>query len=147
MKVCIIGNSHTAALKTAWTALEEWHELLELVFFAAPGTKLRAITTNNSCLYTEEQALKSAFAYTSGGLEEIIPNDYDAVLVYGAQCRPYFKPSSFYSSAVLQQAQDDLVTNSLSFAIVKMVSGLTDNQIFVGSDPLPASGQDGNEQS
>lgn len=140
MKVCIIGNSHVGALKRAWDRISKDHPGLELVFFAHRGTGMSALKSRDGQLLTDDEALASAMRFTSGGLDRIIPQDYDVFLIYGLRASPNFRNGNQYiSSQAENQAAEDLTRNRLSFRILTMLRGLTDKRIFLGHDPLKAA--------
>jgi len=71
LRICIIGDSHVAALKTGWSSLSR--EFLEVrpIFFAAACESLSALKPVGKTLGTEDVALRAKLAFTSGGSEYI----------------------------------------------------------------------------
>jgi hypothetical protein len=143
MKICIIGNSHVGALKRAWDTISPAYPGLEMVFFAHRGNGMAALKRQGKQLVPTSDALAAAIKFTSGGLDRIVPNDYDAFLIYGLRASPNFGDNDrFFSRQVRQQAVEDLTGNTLSLRILKMVRQLTDTRIYLGHDPLNSASAD-----
>jgi hypothetical protein len=83
-KICIIGNSHIGALKSAWDGLHSEWPGIEITFFGALTPVLRAggPVVSEGCLKPSTVELRKYFSDTSGGLEDIC-GQYDAYLVCG----------------------------------------------------------------
>jgi hypothetical protein len=100
--VCILGNSHIAALYQAWKRGSlRVSDQAELTFFGAPGGWLRYLTCRDGALVPEHEELRRYFLQTSGGREEIIIGNYDAVVLYalGIEYSKILKLCSQYGTA------------------------------------------------
>src|SRR5690606_35256312 len=77
--------------------------------------------------------------YTSGGLSEVVPGDYDIFLVYsrGLALTP-FDDAVFYSKAVKEAARRDRLEKSLSFSLFKSLESMSKKPIFIGHNPFPS---------
>jgi hypothetical protein len=139
MRICVVGNSHVAALKRAWNTIRQEHSGIELTFFAMGSTYMAGLVVDNKRLVANNDKLKAALAFTSGGLSAIDPEYYDLFLVYGMNAKPSFIQNDiFYSSAVRRQALRDLVEETLSFKTILKLRQVTDKKLYIGHNPLRA---------
>jgi hypothetical protein len=83
-EICVIGNSHIAALKLGWDAIRSDFPDVELFFFGAPGRKMVGLTAANGQLEPTNDVQRKYFRQTSGGRESIHGN-YDAYLFHALQ--------------------------------------------------------------
>jgi hypothetical protein len=81
MRLCIIGNSHLAALKLGWDALAEKPDL-QPTFFGAPSDGMRHLRAEGGRLIPKRRDIAEHFARMSGR-EDIRLDDYDAFLLVG----------------------------------------------------------------
>lgn len=140
MKICVIGNSHVGSLKRAWDKNSTNHPEVEMTFFAQRANGMAALKVRGKHLVPSTDALASAIKFTSGGLNHIVPADYDAFLIYGLRAKPNFDGGEhFFSRQAKQQAIADLTLDKLSLKILKMVRQLSAAPIYVGHDPLNAA--------
>lgn len=82
--VCIVGNSHVAAVKQAWT--NRAPVLLPDVsvdFFSAGTSLLPKLTLDGKIWRCANELLREKIAYTSGGQDYIDLSRYDAFVVLG----------------------------------------------------------------
>lgn len=139
MKICILGNSHVAALKLAWEAMPEQHEDTSLTFFADRRRGLSDLVVSGDKLVPAKSRLKGSLEFTSGGVGLVDPQEYDLFLVYGLRAKgPFIDPAFNYTRALLELAAEDHVVGTLSYDIISRLRSITDKPIFVGHDPLPA---------
>jgi hypothetical protein len=143
MRICILGNSHTGALKLAWSKLTASVPQVELIFFAAPGIGFAHADLEGGHLVPRSKRLKELFAYTSGGLESVDIAAYDAFLVYGLGFSiPRAKIDNHrYSSAVVSATYSDLLAKSLNWRLGNFVRSVTHAPIYVGHNPVPSLGE------
>lgn len=83
-EICVIGNSHIAALKLGWDAIRSDFPDAELFFFGAPGQKMVGLTAMNGQLEPTDDVQRRYFRKTSGGRESIHGN-YAAYLLHAMQ--------------------------------------------------------------
>ncbi|TVP70626.1 MAG: hypothetical protein EA339_12775 [Rhodobacteraceae bacterium] len=93
IRLCIIGNSHVAALKHGAERLRRRHPDLQLGFFAARSNKTGGLAVVDGVYRPTSDALADQLALTSGGVRVIDPTQWDAYLVYGFGGRP--QPGDF----------------------------------------------------
>ena len=84
MKICVLGNSHVAAIKLAYEAArpETPHEI---TFFAGLGTRMATLQIADGMLVppADDHKIQFAIKTTSGGLSRIDPALYDRFLIIG----------------------------------------------------------------
>lgn len=84
MNICVIGNSHTAAIKQAWMkAPSGWAKDVTLTFFAGKATFLRHLALEDGALVALHDELAAVLRLTSGGLDRIELGAYDAFVLVG----------------------------------------------------------------
>lgn len=87
LRLCVIGNSHLAAYKLGWDALvaagDPLSRALAPVFFGAPRDGIRHLRAEGDRLVAGRKDLAESLARTSGGRDEIVPAEFDAVLLIG----------------------------------------------------------------
>ena len=140
MRICIIGDSHTGALKRAWdnhfNSLDK--SAFDIVFFASGGLGMADLKLDGKKLLPSNDTLKEKMKFTSNGHTCINLTAYDLFLIYGLRAMPYFTGGVFYSDAVIEESIKDNYTNSLSFEVLKMIRQVVDKKIFIGHCPLLA---------
>lgn len=82
MRICLIGDSHLAALKQGWPA--ESHAPVEPVYFAGHGKTMRGLAVTGDALAASNPVLEMALTRTSGGLNKI-DGHYDRYVVHGLE--------------------------------------------------------------
>ena len=147
MKLCIIGNSHTGALKRAWDNLIEpcFKNNLEISFFASRGHGLKGLYLNGTSLVADNEALKKNLEFTSNGHYDIKINNYDFFLIYGLFA-PYYTSDKFYSVDVIEHSLRDHFCSAFGYTLLTMVRSATDKKIYADPRPLPAN-PNGNEDN
>ncbi|MCB6176731.1 hypothetical protein LHP98_01135 [Rhodobacter sp. Har01] len=87
MRLCVIGNSHLAALKLGWDALSRagdpaWAKVTP-VFFGAPRDGMRQVRLDDGCIVPARKDIGEQFALMSGGQTRIRLGDYDGFVLVG----------------------------------------------------------------
>lgn len=141
MKIAVLADSHGASLKLGWEMIAPLHKDIELRFFAQRRDGLADLRAQPGRLVPMVETLRSAFRFTSGGLEAVEISDFDAILVYGLCAAPFYHDvSEFYSQQLLDLVCRDLVADRLSLHIVTQAQLAGAPKIYVGHDPLPLEG-------
>lgn len=83
-RICFIGDSHLAALKLGWSAVEKDFPEMSPVFFAAPGKSLDGLVVADGALGAGSDTLAGSLKVTSGGQAKIA-DDYDHYVVYALE--------------------------------------------------------------
>ncbi|WP_198007895.1 glycosyltransferase family 32 protein [Methylovulum miyakonense] len=153
MKVCVMGNSHLAALKLAWDELVVDNNRNELVFFGARANAMVHMEIRNGCLFPTDELTKQDIIFTSGGLESIDFNGFDAVLLYGLACDVRIfslalathklenieDPSrQVMTQACFTRVCQDVVSHNLLYKLAAMVRSVVDLPIFISPSPFPS---------
>jgi hypothetical protein len=84
-RICVIGNSHLAALKLGWDAIKPEFSGIDLTFFGSAGAHIRELTVADGLLITTDRVLLRSMQDLSGGLSQIDPGCYDRFLVCGME--------------------------------------------------------------
>ena len=83
--VCMIGNSHVAALKLAWSNRPpEIKDGTTITFFSAQNRLMSRIERKGAKLVSGSEELAEKLRYTSGGQDSIKLKEYDAFVLVGS---------------------------------------------------------------
>ncbi|HWA91339.1 MAG TPA: hypothetical protein VG889_14985 [Rhizomicrobium sp.] len=83
--VCLIGNSHVAALKMAWSKrAPKLADGFSLRFFSAQNYMMAHIALKGRMLVPGRADLAEKLRFTSDGLDRIELDDYDAFVIVGS---------------------------------------------------------------
>jgi hypothetical protein len=134
MKICVIGNSHVAAIKNAWDEISRDYSSHELNFFAAPGSDLRHLELVGSFLVPKTEGLEKKLVYTSGGETKIDLNIFDIFLIYGLGLDIPLLDVRL-SRAVIDQTCQDLIASSLNWAICNLIRKKSKKYIYIFHNP------------
>ncbi len=146
IKLCILGNSHTASLKLGWDIIAHQYPDINITFFANRGVTMEALQVKEGILVPSNEELKTAIAYTSEGLTSINMQQFDACLLYGLDLKPYFAPNSFFSKSLLKETMLSHVSPSISWGLLHKIRIISDKTVFFGHTPLNAATNDTIEQ-
>ena len=88
INVCVIGNSHLAALKLGWDKLNEDNQTsqISMTFFGAAANGLQNIEVVDNKLVPTTVNTKRALLFTSQGKDYINLIGFDAILLIGIDC-------------------------------------------------------------
>lgn len=137
MRIAIIGDSHTAAMKFALDDDPTLAGSDEITFFASPAGGLQALAVSDGKLVPKSAVLAEHFVQTSGGSSEIDPADYDAFLLVSlGLIAPQLDMR--LSSAMRHDVISDTVRISLARPIANRVRRLSNRPLFALHRPLPA---------
>jgi hypothetical protein len=82
-RVCIIGNSHAAALRSGLDLVPELNEKLAFDFFAAQSDLMREMELQGAVLVPTSELTKRRMSIVSGGKLEIKTADYTEFVIVG----------------------------------------------------------------
>ncbi|MGL6210863.1 MAG: hypothetical protein ACRC14_13660 [Paracoccaceae bacterium] len=143
MRVAVLGDSHVAALKAAWTAMADSHAGTSLRFFASRSDGLSGLVIEGSALVAGNDTLRGHLAFTSGGLERIVPGDYDLVVIYGLRfLMSDVDEDGVYSVAVQAATRHDRLADCLALVTLRKLRAISDVACIVGPSPPPVSPHD-----
>lgn len=81
-RICIIGDSHAAALKAGWDTIKDGETGRDVAFFAAPLPLLEHLAVEDGKLVAADERLAEHFGHTARGATAI-GADHDANIVCG----------------------------------------------------------------
>jgi hypothetical protein len=138
VKLCIIGNSHVACLKSAWDALPRYHEEFDCAFFGSPGAGMNALYLEDGRLKAGTDKLRQDLRFTSGGQEAVRIGDYDAFLIVGVG---FHTPSHDrrVSSAVLHAALRGMFGTTMAGRFASAIRIVTQAPVLICATPLKAT--------
>lgn len=135
MKFCVIGASHTACLKQGWELVRDQFPDLDMVFFASPGSTLRHLRVRDGHLVSIDPKLTKSMTLTSGGLQDIVPGDFDAFILYGLILRlPRLRRG--ISRAVMLETMKDIAEKGLTVKVARRLRSVTDTKVWIGANPM-----------
>lgn len=143
MRLCIVGNSHIAALKAGWDAeIGAVFPASYPTFFGVRGGGLTRLVVDGGTLTSDNAQIQRELAFTSGGQTRIDPKRFDAVLVYGL-CRNVNRQvrnhGVGYSRQALETALLDYWAATSLVGIMQKLRQITDLPIYGGHSPLEAA--------
>jgi hypothetical protein len=86
LRICIVGNSHVAALRRGWTQLETQYPETIVDIYGAPGGTFTEVMASDGKIVCKGERAADSFKMT-GGSREVALNRYDCVVVVGAGIR------------------------------------------------------------
>lgn len=149
--ICLLGNSHLAALKLGWPQIEADYPGMTLDCYASAGDSLDLVVSGNH-IEPANEGVRARLAHTSGKSGDIEPG-YDAYVVCGLllsfvrAMRVYREKtaelrSSGMAPAAAKEAGIDAVCDALRpllFAdVLAKLREITAAPIFLIGTPLPA---------
>jgi len=137
MKICILGNSHTASLKTGWDKISSDYPQVMLTFFAARGNAMSRLESKLNMLIAKDTELENSLKFTSGGIKQIDLNNYDLFLIYGLGFR-IPKLDKRLPSSTLNMLFSEINSKSLSINLANKIRDIVSAPIYIGHAPLKA---------
>lgn len=151
--LCCLGNSHLAALKTAWDKHQSEYPGITLGFFGAPGRQLREIEIKNGKATPKNPQLALALRAVSGGADSVDLEAHDAFALVGLElgfrvflttlrghlATPEFKTArkrqELISDACLRHCLKDLLVHSASIKLLRKLKRDTPKPVYVVTEP------------
>lgn len=140
--VCVLGNSHSAALNMAWkNRLAPTMPNISTTFFAAKSQMLRHLVSKDGTLIAGDDGLAESFAGTSGGLSRVEIARYDAFVLAGLGVRIALS-SLCQEHGTVDHLKWGAVENLVSVSCFRamLAAGLSDNLAFWLLDRIRESG-------
>lgn len=138
LRLCVLGNSHSGALKLAWDTLAGSYPDVSITFFASRGSTLNRLKLSGNRLVPHSQLVASQMAFTSGGSRQVCLSDFDAFLVYGLRWE-LPRPDRRLSLAVQRQLLSDVFETSLGAKLCRSIRKRCNARIYVAHTPQLAS--------
>lgn len=82
-RVCVLGNSHLAAVKLGWDQRAAARPDLHCDFFGAPKNGLAEVVFEDGFIIPQTEEVRGAFAMTSSGQEKVRLDAYDSFVTVG----------------------------------------------------------------
>lgn len=137
--LCIIGNSHTAALKLAWEDLSIKFPEIEITFFAARGRAIGRLMVHDGRIEADNEDLMTQIKLTSNGKTAIVPGEYDAFLVYGTISHALKTTNAEnYSRSFARTATLDRARSSILYSHILKLRELTNQPVYAALAPIPS---------
>ena len=135
MRLGVIGTSHIATLKLGWEILGPQHPGIATTFFGAPLGKLAGLKPQGERLASADPATRALLAASSGGIEDIAPKDFDAILLAGM--RLYLpRLDARMSQALRDTALADVIAEGLAPRLAKRFRRLAPVPLYFAPEPL-----------
>lgn len=164
-RLCVLGNSHLASMKTGWDLLRDQHPELDLTFFGAPKAMMEDLSLEGNALVPGNDKLAGKLRTFSGGLGQVDLDAFDAFVVCGLQFGPRrlvqlyrtHRPMSFEwreplvdlapmaskeqaVTAISERLFNDALiaglTDTMAIRIIEMIRDVTEKPVFLVSAPF-----------
>ncbi len=145
-KICVLGNSHIAALKGGW-ADGGAHDKFTPEFFGALSKGMASLAFIDGKIIPQDAEAAEFFCNISGKENGADPNEYDAFLLcgMGMNLSPIFNnyggfatpdthhsiPDHFVSDTCLQDLLWDHIDNSMMMHCARLVRRITDAPVYL----------------
>jgi hypothetical protein len=153
-RVCFIGNSHLAAVKLGWDAVEADYPDIACNFFGAPANALSRLSLDGDVLVPTNNALTRKLKIVSGGSTTLRPSDFDAICCVGLRfgfynwlqallgLHSYTVPavreeSTLVSNSFLRHSARNWLEHTTALLVMRMVRSVCSVSIFMLPVPLP----------
>jgi len=139
MKICVIGNSHTASLKLGWDEIAAANPKIKVTFFAGRGKitddlQVKSGLLKRKILISGSPRLKRSLEFTSGGKDSINFADYDVCVIHGMI--RFSRYDRRISGAVHEAIMQRTVIGSLATNIAKKVRECSDIPLWISHQPV-----------
>ena len=156
LSICIFGNSHLAAVKSAWDVHESKYPQIKIKFFGAPGAvgvRLPSMEFTEGKAVATDPELVRMVKEVSGGDDSVALNSHDALVVIGLGLgfRPIIlllrshlateeyktsrREQELISEACLIQCIKDLLNDNASVMLLKKLKANTNKPVYVCTEP------------
>jgi hypothetical protein len=157
MDICVLGDSHTVALKEGLPAIQDEFPDCRITFFAGYGDRLNALTVADGRLTAGSPDLLRLFKRTSGGEHGIEPR-YAAYLLAGVSLRLYRAARLCFSTLQkrvragenaeigddeLRQLIHSDFTTTIGNDVMAKLRQITEAPAFLVATPYPGLAADG----
>ncbi|MGQ0564022.1 MAG: hypothetical protein ACT4OK_02990 [Gemmobacter sp.] len=138
MQIAVVGDSHVAALKSAWEAMAAVRPGTSLTFFASRSDGLAGLRPEGDALVADNDTLRGHLQFTSGGLDRIVPAAYDMVVIYGLRFLLSAEDDDdggVYSTAARAAARRDGFAQCLALVTLGKLRSISDIPCIIGPTP------------
>lgn len=147
MRICLIGNSHVAAVRNGWAALvaaDRRPSEIDITFYASTRDRMANLIVTDGALISppDMPGLQRHLVMTSGGSTSIRPDDFDLFVIHGLLFRvPQIDQR--WSAAVRRAVCVDSYTQSANAVVLAKLQSLTDKPIIITPVPLRSKARRG----
>ncbi|MFC3441904.1 hypothetical protein ACFOKF_12070 [Sphingobium rhizovicinum] len=142
MRFAVLGNSHIGSIKRGWDIVSAQQPDHQMDFFGARRDGLKSLELDGNRLRPTDPDVLESIRFTSGGLDHIDLDAYDAFLLYGMEALPLFLDGrTFYSQQVMQATLADHVHPRVSYLTLKKLRDATSKPIYLGHNPMRGADQ------
>lgn len=155
MRVCMIGNSHIAAIKVAWPQIRDELPGVEVDFFASWGSTLKELHADGRSLTSDNKKVRQQLRMTSGKSARIDVDAYDLFLLFSLEfgVRPLVElyrshrhighrsrlgNRTLISKECFKTAVQDVLSETVAYDVVSKLRQLTDRPIVLSEQPGPS---------
>jgi len=85
IKICLIGDSHLAALKLGFDKIANEFEDVQVTFFGSFASSFNELIVNDRKIVPQSGKVKKVMVMTSGGQANIVVDDYDLFILHGLE--------------------------------------------------------------
>ena len=134
MRICVLGDSHTACINHGWQRCKSEFPGIELIFFASRNHGLSGLSLEGQILSTNSEILRRHLEFTSGGLSEVNLPQYDGVFLVGLD---FSIPtlSVGYSKSCYDSVCSDVYSRTLSCRIASDIREASKAPVVVMHTP------------
>ena len=154
-RICVIGNSHLAALKKGMEQPSARTLSAEFTFYGAPGKTLSSFGVKDGCLVTDDPAALKAIRITNGKDSVLRLSDFDYFVIVGLRfsimlitrvyaahrtCQHVYKRGAQYlvSDSCFGEAAFGALHDSLAVQLASKIRTATDTRILICGQPMPS---------
>jgi hypothetical protein len=141
LNICVMGNSHIAALKLGYEMIAADYPHAPLTFFGDRGAGMRFLRAEGTKLVPTNEKLRTALRHTSGGKDCIDTTAYDIIVVVGLELEPFFDDATQgYSRKLLVQTLKDNANDPgyTFFGMFSRMRAVYKKPIYMAHAPLRA---------
>ncbi|MDP9141832.1 MAG: hypothetical protein M3O62_13675 [Pseudomonadota bacterium] len=144
MKVCVLSNSHAAALRQGLDRLDRHaRTALDVTFFASRSDGLKALAIDGQKLHCTDPEVLRDIQHTSGGSGEIDLAHYDVFIVHAMGFRyPYTSLAAPYSQQFVTAWMRARWQQTHSYRLTEMLRAAPRAAIVVSPQPYLSEGDD-----
>lgn len=143
MNICVLSNSHAAALQLGLAELpDELKAGFNIRFFASRQNRLSRLRRGEGKLICNDPEVARDLKFTSGGLEYIDPAEYDVFILHALGFRAHYTP--FIDCCFSRQFVNEYVRarwhNTVSQQLATLLRGVTSKPMIFSPQPYWSGG-------
>lgn len=139
MKICILGNSHAAALKHGWVRVESEYPDIGIDIFSMTGQKLAQLELAGHSLALAVNSKENFRSFPATAGDVINLKSYDGFILHGLGLRVNPISDAAFSRSCRECAVVDAAKVTALWKILCDIRKVSDVKILVGHNPLKAA--------